>query len=515
MKKTEINLIPATENRSPDYYCTWQSQLYASSDAGPQGQRDHMTERDIFGSGERESDFREGIGWATHLYPDARRDLYLILDDSWDVPIGDNHDESPFYGSLLLARDKFPSAYGLDSAELNGVEPYPSEGEFDLDDGDEAMKKLAERVESLGWRGLGGWVCLEKSPLAREKDDDSYWRERLVRAQRNGWRYWKVDWGRDCGSIEARRRLNRLRDESAPGFIVEQAMLPGIIGESDVFRSYDAFTLMAYPLTLERLSQFLMYETKPGCGGIVNCEDEPYIAAALGCALGVMRHGMVGSLPNGKPDCSFPAMHRDFKSKLAEVTRCVRWHRIAPAFGVKASETHIDANRLTDDWRVVSRESEIEAWWKYVDGDLIEKSAPARISRRVALPEVTPDASGYVPYVIASSGSPEVASVATLGRTHEREYFVPRCDVTLEAGKANTIGIFGYYATLTVKSEAMKVGSRVLMQDLAGDCAYDVTERCEISDGALKLPGELIARVGTEANPNGDTSEPGVVVRIG
>ena len=39
LKKTSVNLIPDTSNTSPDYYCTWQTQLYACSNIGPQGQR--------------------------------------------------------------------------------------------------------------------------------------------------------------------------------------------------------------------------------------------------------------------------------------------------------------------------------------------------------------------------------------------------------------------------------------------------------------------------------------------
>ena len=37
MKKTDINLIPDITNPSPDYYCTWQTQLYASCDGKPVG----------------------------------------------------------------------------------------------------------------------------------------------------------------------------------------------------------------------------------------------------------------------------------------------------------------------------------------------------------------------------------------------------------------------------------------------------------------------------------------------
>ena len=117
MKKTELNLVPKTVNPSPDYYCTWQSQLYAASNTGPQGQRDHMTEHDVFGSDNADEDIKNGIGWATYQYRQAREDLYLILDDSWDVPMKNEEKNDKWYGSLVLARDKFPDAYCMDRAE--------------------------------------------------------------------------------------------------------------------------------------------------------------------------------------------------------------------------------------------------------------------------------------------------------------------------------------------------------------------------------------------------------------
>ena len=39
MKKTDINLIPDIENPTPDYYCTWQTQLFATCDGKPAAQR--------------------------------------------------------------------------------------------------------------------------------------------------------------------------------------------------------------------------------------------------------------------------------------------------------------------------------------------------------------------------------------------------------------------------------------------------------------------------------------------
>ena len=520
MKKLDLDLVPERENPSPDYYCTWQSQLYACCNKGPQAQRDIMTEQGVFGTGDPARDTALGLGWA-HQYKDAQKDLFLVLDDSWDVPIGAAPDGGRWYGSLALARDKFPHAYGMERAA-----PFTEDEPIDMDEVEGAMKRLSDKVKALGWRGLGGWVCVQKANMgidvrktngnrnAKKMTDEDYWREAVLRCGRAGWRYWKMDWGKDASSPEVRNLVTELAHRYAPELYIEHAIAHKVIPVADVFRSYDAFTLMAIPLTISRMAKFLAYDTEAGYGGLVNCEDEPYVAAALGCTLGVMRHGMTGNLPNGSPDASFPALHRNFKTKLAEVVRTVRWHRIAPAFGACGKETLVDAEQLTDTWDVVSQPREIEAWWKYTDGSHIEESAPARMARRLPLADVTRDSEGERPFVISSRNPNGVVSVATLGRTAGRRYFLPRCEVTQEIGNADTVGLFGHYAAAVLKGSAITASTKVYMQDLAGDTAYDITEHCTVADGMLTIPGEYIDRIGTLANGAGDTSEPGVVVKL-
>ena len=98
MNKTEINLVPNTINPSPDYYCTWQTQLYATCDGKPPAQRASIGETALFNQ-------EKPFGWA-YFYEKARQDLFMVMDDSWDVPL--NGDRA-FYGSLLLNSEKFPS----------------------------------------------------------------------------------------------------------------------------------------------------------------------------------------------------------------------------------------------------------------------------------------------------------------------------------------------------------------------------------------------------------------------
>lgn len=524
--KTTINLVPDRINESPDYFCTWQAQLFCTNDGGPQAQRDHMTEESVFGKNigstpeEREENDRKlGIGWASHLYKKARRDLIYLMDDSWDIPVGAVKNQSPWYGSQILARDKFPSFFG--------------DGEdFDPARNTAAMKKLSEAIKSLGWRGIGGWICIQKSPLAPEKTDEDYWRERMKWSNDAGWLYWKVDWGNDMHKYAVRRLMTELRFEYAPDLRVEHALMPEIIPFADTYRTYDVFTLLAIPITLSKLEEDFGFDAAPGHLGIINCMDEVYTAAALGCSIDVTRHDMVGSLPDGRPDPSFPALHRNLKTKTTEVLRTVRWHRIAPAFPVNGSQTFIDPVKLTDSWDVVDQKSEIEAWWKYTDGDHIERTGPARISRGMKPAKVEPScfampdnitASGgnsddivrlkepLAPFVVSAKHPCGAVSVGTLARTQGRECVTPLCEIELEIGDADTVGVFGYFGKLILKG--VKPGARILMQDLAGDSAYDVTEFCDNTDGRLTIPGGLINTLGRLENPVGDTSAPGMILK--
>ena len=74
----------------PNYWCTWATQgsqlgrsiaggkLDFPGDQGRPGQRDNLNEAVLFGQD----------GWAVSDWEGARKDLYLMLDDGWDVPYG-------------------------------------------------------------------------------------------------------------------------------------------------------------------------------------------------------------------------------------------------------------------------------------------------------------------------------------------------------------------------------------------------------------------------------------------
>ena len=52
------------------------------------------------------------------------------------------------------------------------------------------------------------------------------------------------------------------------------------------------------------------------------------------------------------------------------------------------------------------------------------------------------------------------------------------------------------------------------MQDLADETAYDITDDTIFENEKIIIRGHLIHRIGTMAQPEGDTSEPGVVVKF-
>ena len=489
MMKEKLNFIPDIPNPSPDYYCTWQTQLYATSDGKPEGQRRAMNEQGIF-------DTAFPFHWAD-FYKKSRRDLFFVMDDSWDVP--PNGDKSK-YGSLILDKEKFSGFY--------------SSG-----DSDEALKSLSDKILSFGWKGLGGWICAQESPVVMDNTTyDAYWIERLKAARYSGMRYWKVDWGSKDQDAAFRKRITELARKYAPDLFVEHAMNADFISFSDVFRTYDVPAIMSIPMTLEKLAAVLKKARYTGEAlSLVNCEDEAYISAAGGFTMGIMRHPYAGNFPNGKPDMSFPACHRDLKRKTEEVFRAARYHRIAPAFAADSKEVCISETLLTDTWRFVDSFAEMEEWWfsldsikDFMSNGVLKKTAPAAISRRMPLPQITPDENGEIPYVVCSKNPNGVVSAAFLARTKERRYYTPLCDITLDAGEAEIVGLFGYFKSVSLKFDVFIEGCRGFVQNHADDFSYHITEPVFVSGHSIHIPFSAIKEIVTSE----DKSEPGFIIKI-
>ena len=477
------DLIPDTPGNAPDYFCTWNIQGYAVSYASSKEQRDAMTESNIFGAGKYQN-------WAS-FYPRIRSDLYFVMDDSWDVDFT-NYD----YGALKLSPERFPTY------TTSGSEP-------------EKLKKLNAAIQAKGWRAVGGWVCANKAEAYRNLNDHDFYVERLQWMNLAGWGYWKVDWGNHSGDANWRRQLTDWAHTYAPHLQVEHAIDWSCVPFADAFRTYDIEAITSIPVTLSRVCRGIQQASEPAAKAIINCEDEPTIGAALGCAIGIMRHPYAGNLPDGRQDFVFPPVAKDLKHCLNEVERGVLWHRVAPPFKVDG-QVNIDQTNLIDTWCFQAN----EGWSTKTPGQWVTNSAPARITRGgLPLPTVKVDA-GEPPFVIASRHPNGAITIATLGRTlctslSDRKYWTPLVDVTLAAGKlTGPIGIFGHYKTLTLTFDVPVSGRVILAQDILADQAKDITDQVTIKGNTVTLAGNLIEHIGLEKASPGDKSDPGMVISI-
>lgn len=460
----EPSLVPQLPGTAPDYFCTWNVQGYVVSYAGADAQADAMVESNLFGKGPHQN-------WVG-FFPDARNDLIFLLDDAVDFPIGGGH-QHPARGSVELDPDRFPSYQGTPAERLAG---------------------LNRDVRRNGWRSTGLWICNSRNRLPGQEqlDSDSYWTQRLRWSEQAGIAYWKVDWGIGDGRKPLWKfKLTPQARAAAPDVWIE------FNTQGDVYRTYDVAMQVSIPETIRRIAAFLAKDD-PGDHRLINCEDEVYIGAGMGCHYGVMRHPLAGNMPNGKRDGFFPSDFRDVKRRIDEVTRAVRWHRIAQPI-YKGGAFTIDTNMLTD---------------------FKSRPAPARITRGgLPLPTVVVPDGKDPPYVLCSrhpDGEIAITTVArNLGANNRATLTFPLADVTLNAGALDRpIGIFGEYASLTLTTTSALQGTRILAQDLAGTAPVDITGDVKIANGRLIIPGAVIHRVGLMAAKAGDVSDPGLVLVV-
>ncbi len=479
-----LSLVPDIPTTAPDYFCTWNVQGYQSNYAGSSEMRAAINEKSMFGTGNWE-------GWVK-FFPKIRGDLYFVMDDSWDIPQNVNSTSNKYLGLVELDTTRFPSFTGNPAQRLI---------------------KLNEKVKSYGWKGVGGWICAQEAEIAANRNSvDDYWAERLKAAHEAGFDYWKVDWGKESHNDEWRKNLTRLGRIYAPNLYIEHAMKNEYIEFSDVFRTYDVENITATPVTIQRVANLLKYDARGNAKGIINCEDEPYIAVGLGCAIGVMRHPYKGNLPNGKQDYVFPPVGRNYKNRLDEVARGVRWHRIAEPFGV-ANDAYVDSVKLNDHWEVRADET----WVNRKAGEVVRESAPARISRNMPLPQVTASRGSEVPFVMASRYPNGATAIVTTERTLGRKCVLKPIVVTAQMDDLyKPIGIFGKYKSLVLHfNEEIDLSAiQVLGQDLASDRAVEITDRLVVKGNRITVPGELIEAVGLMNATEGDESLPGLVIQV-
>lgn len=514
------SLVPDKPGTTPDYWCTWGAQNYASVETA----RDAMSHSTIAGALTEDHVF--GVdGWA-RAFPKVHKDMYIVFDLGWDVPGGTEFDHARWkLGSQIVAQDKFPSCSGA---------PV------------ERLRKLNELAKQAGWRGAGIWIAAQAygdgrdGKMLLDADVEQFFRERLEWSHQAGIPYWKIDYG-SRNNLEFRRMVMRLASSIAPELSIENArgscplndeICPWeakltahhsgefkawgdgsvlqdsveIAAFSQTFRTYDITTRFSTETTLDRVAQMLANLSRnPDAKGILNAEDEPYIAAVLGTSMGIMRHPQWLSGEQIGQDYD----PRDFRHRIDEVTRAVRWQRIAPAFAVNAAPVTLDSKRLDDSWTFRKGET----WADWVIGKRVVQGAPARVARGIELAEVS---GAEVPYVIAGRNPNGAVAIATLPRLDARRgYTFPLADVTLALKNGDgMIGVFGHYKSLTLRIPNGTGGMEVAAQDLASDSAENITSKVVFHRDSIKIPGKLIDEVGRRARTPGDVSDPGVVLML-
>jgi len=518
---SQTNFIPEAAGITPGYWCTWSAQNFAVDTFTLNhviGLGDHtvpsdnLTEKIIFGI----------AGWEKQFPENIKKDLFIVFDVGWDIA-GNSHTDKAnkwILGTHEVAIDKFPSCVGNPQ---------------------ERLKKLNDLTQKAGWKGAGIWVAAQtamdsKGENPTDSEVENYFRERLRWSKMAGINYWKVDYGSRGGDNKFREMLTRLSHEEAPGLWVENGRGSGPFNDdecpwdspnfektgsyknwdsgkalgrahdllefSDVLRTYDVTAQLSIPTTLDRVVQVLnSFSAKPKGKGIINCEDEPYIAAALGCAIGVMRH----------PAFIDAAGHNydplKVKNQMDAVVRAIRWQRLSPAFSVGIAETKLDSLQNKDYWNFAKGQT----WANWMTGKTVLQVAPARVARGMQLAGVKSD--GPVPYVICSKFPNGNYAVGTLIRTDSLKGFVyPLADVIIQCDKPAPTGVFGMYKSLTLEFASDNNIQHIFVQDLAGNKAIEITDLVERKDKSLIFKGELLKSAGLLFASKNDVLEPGLVL---
>ena len=510
------NLITKPSDLAFSYYCTWQTQNFGR----PSAIKETNPEAFIGGDGaEKARDFlnekhmTEQKGLLSQ-YDAVRGDLYFLLDDGWDVAYGVHPaTQREQFGSLEVAEDRFPSCTGNPA---------------------ERLKSLNDLVKKAGWRGLGIWVSAQAkgesgSHLLDRKESDAYWKERLRWSQYAGVAYWKVDWGARQEDIAWRKHLDELRAEIYPELVIEHCLpiAPGnnvvlengrqvssgrfsewwnipqrsadiLMQGTQVFRTYDVLPQFSQVSTMDRIAVLL--QEAPQSPAILNCEDEAYIGAAMGCSIGVMRSSLNKELPVYDFD------PQRLSHKTTEIRRAVRWQYLAPPFPIQEAKTYV--SRET----VVSRHyfGSAETWMSdYIHKEVMQTS-PSWVSRGMPLERIVYD--GDRPLLAASRHPNGAVAVAALSYLSPNgRYETPLCTLTLpDVAPGAPVGIFGYFQGVEIAYTAAIEGKRIYAQDLAEDRAEDITACVRAEGNRLFISGEILNRIGMAAQS--DESDPGLVV---
>ena len=477
------NLIPDQPVTAPNYWCTWgtQGQWKSWRDAHPLKAEAEKLEGAMRTRAGLDEEYLFGEpGVLKTGYEQVRGELWVVIDDGWDVPYktANTWNDKSAFGSQVIDTDRFPSFTGT---------PV------------ERLAKLNTRIKETGWRGLGLWIAANPTGKDLQKYDrkkwEPYFRERLRWSHQAGIGIWKVDWGIASQNIEFRQWLTEMGRKEAPNLVIETALPTGpffnakgtrdalpLLASGDLFRTYDV--QLATPTTLSRCAILLGAPApKPPALGLLNIESQYYLGAGLGCTFGAMGHP------------------KFWKGMDEMVTRALRWQRLAPPWPV-GDGVNVSTNLLRE--LKTPRESVKAAWWghhaqkaKIVDAQgRLFQDAPAVVTRGLPLEAITVEPAGITPYVVASRHPNGALAVAVLPRANEAETAkTSSASIRLVAGKADApIGVFGAVNDLTLELDAPLGARKVLAQDLAGKEAVDITGDVKADGKSVVIPaGKLRA----------------------
>ncbi|MBQ4137238.1 MAG: hypothetical protein IJD67_03920, partial [Clostridia bacterium] len=393
----------------------------------------------------------------------------------------------------------------------------------------ERLKQLADRIRTLGYKGVGLWVACQKPYDDQDPAEENaeaereYWEERAKWCDYADIAYWKVDWGRSCKSAKYREMMTDAVRKYAPRLLIEHAYtqpaydvpyaerladnerserIGKTLAISDFIRAYDVVPEFRYTTMFGRTAEILRNYNgvNVGCLGIINIEDPVQIGAALGCSLGIMRHQIEEKR----------AVKQTLVTPFEDAVRAVMWQRIAPPFGVHESDLQISDTLVSDKWDYPQTG---EKQWPYLSGRTIIQDTPAAISRGMSLPKVETD--GILPLVGCSKHPNGAVAVGSFPRTLNGKLNTHYpAHVTLEgADPDEPIGVFGVYKSLTVVFDKAPSG-RLLAQDLAADTAIDVTDEVTLEGNKLTVSGDLITKIGLTAARDPKHETPGVVFKF-
>jgi len=515
-----MKIIPTEGRNTASYWCSWRNQrMFMPNpyfhmrlfdfDTHSRVQREMLNDEFLFG--------KRGI--LSRYMQDIRGDMYVMLDDGWDIPYKGSYSS---FGSLELNTERFP--YG-------GATPA------------EDLAILSRKVRELGYAGTGLWVPVSCIGESAEAPFDihrfgEYWTERAKWLGEADISYLKVDWGFHENDIEYRTLLTDIFKRYAPDMQVEHTVPDGwfykperdlkpfadTLAISDSFRCYDVRFDFNSVSTLGRAAAMLTLDTKvrEDCEGLINVGEEPYIAAALGCTMGIMSHPLLrGSVISMIPDdfengiSNRQTLKSEYHS-FDHYVRALRWQRLAPAFSYTSGETLCSDNWLKDSWTYKKEPYPYDR--NDLCGKTIVQTAPQIVARRAPLPTVAhSENNAYEPYIAASLNPISGAyTVAALPRTIDgvMNCTTPKADVICRALSADKpFAVFGRFASLTLEFDRPIEGMRLFGGDLLLDDHGDITDLdgVRISGNRLTLDGDLLERLGLERVSLHDLSDPGCV----